>query len=189
MSDTRWLTYDELAEALGIAPDSARRLVARKKWPRKQNNEGRALVAVPSEYLDNRPDSSPDVSPDIEDDATPDSSPDITQAVSVLTQHIQRLEKELQEVRSERDAERATAARVALQAAKVDVLEMLIEQERKRVEEVSAAERQRVEEVRETERQRVEEWKAVADRFATHAEKLAEAAEARRGWWPWRRRA
>ncbi len=36
---------------------------------------------------------------------------------------------------------------------------------------------------------KVEEWKAVADRFATQAEKLAEAAEARRGWWPWRRRA
>ena len=31
MSDTRWLTYDELAEALGINPDSARRLGARKK--------------------------------------------------------------------------------------------------------------------------------------------------------------
>src|SRR5690242_16654426 len=33
--ETRWVTYDELATALGIAPDSARRLVARKRWPRQ----------------------------------------------------------------------------------------------------------------------------------------------------------
>jgi hypothetical protein len=39
------------------------------------------------------------------------------------------------------------------------------------------------------EQARVEEWKAVADRFATQAEKLTEAAEARRGWWPFRQRA
>jgi hypothetical protein len=178
MTDTRWLTYDELAEALGIAPDSARRLVARKKWPRKQNNEGRALVAVPAEYLDNRPDSTPDISPDaapdVEDDAGPDISPDVTQVVSVLTQHIERLEKELEAVKAERDSERARAEALALQAAQVEMLNTLL-----------AAERKRVEEVRETERQRVEEWRMVADRFASQAEQLA-AAQAR-SWWPWRR--
>ena len=49
-------------------------------------------------------------------------------------------------------------------------------------------ERKRVEEARETERQRVEEWKDVADRFATQVEKLA-ATQERRGWWPFRKRA
>ena len=39
------------------------------------------------------------------------------------------------------------------------------------------------------EKARVEEWKAVADRFATQAEKLAAASDARRSWWPWRRSA
>jgi hypothetical protein len=39
------------------------------------------------------------------------------------------------------------------------------------------------------EKLRIEEWKAVADRFASQAERLVEAAEARRGWWPWKRRA
>jgi hypothetical protein len=38
------------------------------------------------------------------------------------------------------------------------------------------------------ERARVEEWKAVADRFASQAERLTEA-QARRGWWPWRKQA
>jgi hypothetical protein len=42
--------------------------------------------------------------------------------------------------------------------------------------------------VLEAEKQRTDEWKAVADRFAGQAEKLVEA-DARRGWWPWRRRA
>jgi hypothetical protein len=37
----------------------------------------------------------------------------------------------------------------------------------------------------ETERQRVEEWKAVADRWAQQAERLALPAPAR--WWWWRR--
>jgi hypothetical protein len=39
------------------------------------------------------------------------------------------------------------------------------------------------------EKARIEEWKAVADRFASQAERLTEAAESRRGWWPWKRRA
>jgi hypothetical protein len=39
------------------------------------------------------------------------------------------------------------------------------------------------------EKLRIEEWKAVANRFASQAERLTEAAEARRGWWLWRKRA
>ncbi len=184
MSDTRWLTYDELAEALGIAPDSARRLVARKKWPRKPNNEGRALVAVPAEYLDNRPDAGPDTGEDAKEDDIPDAAPDITHGVRILSEHIERLERELEAVKGERDTERASAARLAQQAARVDVLEMLIEVERKRVEEARAtasavtdkAGRVDVLEAQlEAERKRADEWKAVA--------------EAPRGWWPWRRRA
>ena len=31
---TRWLTYDDMAEALNITPDSARRLATRHKWRR-----------------------------------------------------------------------------------------------------------------------------------------------------------
>jgi hypothetical protein len=183
MSDTRWLTYDELGEALGIHADSARRLVARKKWPRKQNNEGRALIAVPDEYLERErpPVVTPDVSADDSQDDSPDNSddvgPDITHGVRILTQHIERLEKDLEAVKAERDTERARAAALSLQAAQVEVLKTLLDTERKRIEEV-----------RETERQRVEEWKAVADRFAAQTEQML-TAQARRSWWPWRRSA
>ena len=47
----RWLSYDEMAVALRMTPASARRLVGKKKWPRKIGNDGRALVCVPPERL------------------------------------------------------------------------------------------------------------------------------------------
>src|SRR5215207_6706343 len=83
-TETRWLSYDDLAKALGITPDSARRLVARKRWPRKPGNDGRALIAVPAERLaQDRPlavvdDITPVVSPAISPDDTPGTRDDIT---------------------------------------------------------------------------------------------------------------
>jgi hypothetical protein len=77
MTDTRWMTYDELATALSIAPDSARRLVARKKWPRKAGNDGRARIGIPAERI---PDKLPAVTPGITPDASPDATPDTSSA-------------------------------------------------------------------------------------------------------------
>jgi hypothetical protein len=54
-TDTRWLTYDEIAAALGITPDSARRLVARKKWSRTAGNDGKARIGVPVERIPTSP--------------------------------------------------------------------------------------------------------------------------------------
>jgi hypothetical protein len=45
------MTYDEVAEALGIARESARQLVIRKHWARRKGNDGRARIAVPEEAL------------------------------------------------------------------------------------------------------------------------------------------
>ena len=53
---------------------------------------------------------------------------------------------------------------------------------------VTAAQVDALRSVLEAVRMRVEERCVVADRFASQAEKLAEAAEARPGWWSWRRR-
>jgi hypothetical protein len=76
MTDTRWMTYDELATAHSIAPDSARRLVARKKWPRKAGNDGRARIGIPAERIpDKLPAVTPGITPDASPDATPDTSP------------------------------------------------------------------------------------------------------------------
>jgi hypothetical protein len=45
------MTYDEVAEALGIARESARQLVIRKRWGRRKGNDGRARIAVPEVAL------------------------------------------------------------------------------------------------------------------------------------------
>jgi hypothetical protein len=45
------LSYDDLAEALGIERESARRLVIRKRWKRTKGNDGKARVEVPLDEL------------------------------------------------------------------------------------------------------------------------------------------
>ena len=52
MGGTRWLTYEDMGAALGITTESAKRLAMRHKWPRRPGNDGRALVAVPEERLE-----------------------------------------------------------------------------------------------------------------------------------------
>jgi len=138
---SRWLTYDDAAQALGITPDSVRRLVARKQWPRQHGNDGRTLVAVPLDRLppDNPSDISPDSTPDTRGDNTPDNppavTPDMSAAVAVLERHASRLEGELavlrtklEAVEGERDAERARAGRI-------EVLEAVLDLERQRLAE------------------------------------------------------
>ena len=50
-SPVTWFSYNELAEALGIERESARRLVIRKRWKRFKGNDGRARVEVPNDEL------------------------------------------------------------------------------------------------------------------------------------------
>lgn len=163
MSDVRWLTYVELGEALGITPDSARRLVARKKnWPRKTNNEGRALIGVPTEYLE-REKPTPIAVPDATHAVTRGDGADITHAVMVLTQHIERLEKELATAR-ERAADRDSLA-VQLDALRTALNEMRAERNR---------------------------WHSQAERLAAPRAATVPsvpAANVRRAWWSWLRSA
>lgn len=106
MSDVRWMTYDELATAMGIAPDSARRLVARKKWARRQGNDGKARIGVPADVI---PTSPPVSQPDV----TPDKSDTTIAAVEVLSRHIERLEAELASVKAERDVAKEAAMQLS----------------------------------------------------------------------------
>jgi hypothetical protein len=189
-TDTRWLTYDELAAALGITPDSARRLVARKKWPRMQGNDGRARIGVPAERIPDSPPVIPhDDSTDDGPDDTPDAGDDITPIVKVLTQHIERIEKELDSAKSERDVERARVAQLALQAAQVDALKAIIEIKQQQAEEA----KKRFEEMQKQADERAEELKAERDRWASALEasqrQLTHQAEKRSGWWPFRKSA
>lgn len=82
--DTILLSYDELAERLGINRESARQLTLRKRWPRRKGNDGRARVEVPLDVL-----------PVITSDSPSQNTFDETSAVHTLTRHIERLEQAL----------------------------------------------------------------------------------------------
>lgn len=133
MSDeTRWLTYDELAAALRIAPDSARRLVARRRWPRMTGNDGKARIQVPIERL--TPDSPSAITRDIEIDAAADSKADshpdaVSPIMQVLMRHLERVEKDLENVKAERDREQSRAAGLAVRIAEVETARAALEGE------------------------------------------------------------
>jgi hypothetical protein len=45
--DTRWMTYQEMADRLGTKVESARRRAQREGWPRLPGNDGHTRVGVP----------------------------------------------------------------------------------------------------------------------------------------------
>ncbi len=133
---TRWLTYDDMAEALNITPDSARRLATRHKWPRRPGNDGRALVAVPEERLD-RPHEPRAEAPDDDADASPDAGRDARALVAYLERRVGELTDELaearrlgEEARGEAREARAAAEALRVQAGQADVLTALVAAER-----------------------------------------------------------
>jgi hypothetical protein len=176
MSD-RLLTYDELAAALGRSPEAVRQLAKRKRWRRIiGNDDGKARVAVPTEVLDaprplDVPRSSdrmfPERPPVVHLDADAEASADARTLIAVLEARVSDLVGQVKEAQT-------TIATLTTKAARVDVLEALLEAERKRVVEV-----------KEAERQRADDLKAERDRWAAQAERLS----MRTGWWPFRRRA
>jgi hypothetical protein len=203
MIEERTLTYDELAALLRRSPEATRQLVRRRRWRRTLGNDGKMRVSVPVEALEaEEATEGADVAPTGDETApvlalvSPLHSGDVAPDVgAILSAHIRHLEVELEALREDRDAlmserdaaqaaERALALQLAALQATLGAERALLSVERERV----ADEKRRAEECVVVERQRVEEWKAVADRFATQAEKLA-AAQMRRSWWPWRRSA
>src|SRR5918998_5196380 len=93
---TVWLTYDELAERLGIERESARQHVKRKHWARQRGNDGKVRIGVPEEVLSARSE------PDTEGGTEPVQAPvqPLVQdpgVTAVLTRHIERLETQLEE--------------------------------------------------------------------------------------------
>jgi hypothetical protein len=51
---TKWLTYAELAEHLGIKTTSAHKRAYKRRWRTQTNNEGVTIVEVPIEVLSER---------------------------------------------------------------------------------------------------------------------------------------
>ena len=58
--DSRWVTYDQLAEARGTSRASAIRQARRKRWRRQRDNRGNVTVLVPADELQPSPDSPAD---------------------------------------------------------------------------------------------------------------------------------
>jgi hypothetical protein len=161
VSDTAWLTYDELAERLGIGRESARRLVLRKHWVKRKENDGKARIGVPGEALSrDDPRHAPrlvaghdtgGVTPDVARQAQPDP---------VLQVKIRELETAF------------------------EGLKALVAEANKRAEEAARRADQadgRAAELRE-ERDR---WAVAAEAGAQQVSELLK----RRSWWPWRRSA
>jgi hypothetical protein len=152
---TRSMTYDEIALTFRIERETARRLVARKRWARRKGNDGKARVDVPLEALEeartipanepaNEPVTYPVDRPADEPATYPANDP---AGVQALARVIERLESELAELRpkaaerdflasqvetlrQERDAERQKASERDVFAVQVETLKVALEEAR-----------------------------------------------------------
>jgi hypothetical protein len=95
MEAVRWLTYEEVAEALGIGRESARVTVKRKRWPRRPGNDRKIRIGVPEELIATRNNS--DNSSDNRSGADTPTDPehDPQQLSDVWEQRIEALEARL----------------------------------------------------------------------------------------------
>ncbi len=140
---SRWLTYDDMADALAITPDSARRLATRHKWPRRPGNDGRALVAVPEERLERPQEPRAEAAPDDAADDAPDTGRDARALIGYLERRVGELTDDLfesrrvaEEARAEARQARTAADALRVQAGQVDVLTALVAAERAHLAEV-----------------------------------------------------
>jgi len=89
--DTASLTFDELAERLGISGKSARNLVRRKGWSRTIGNDGKTRVTVPLEALPEAPPVVPSAAPSEPPPASPQEAPEAALMMARLESQIDGL--------------------------------------------------------------------------------------------------
>ena len=82
---TEQLTYEQMAERLGVTRDAARALVKRHRLPRSKSNDGKTLVAVDLSELQHKPMSA----------RSPRGDPSVTDVVAELKARVAQLETEL----------------------------------------------------------------------------------------------
>jgi hypothetical protein len=139
---TRWLTYDDMAVALGITAESAKRLAMRRKWPRRPGNDGRALVAVPEDRITDAAthgaldEATGDDTPVIADVTTEDGGGDARALLAYLERRVEELTEELADARTEVRGARFEAESLRTRAGQVDVLTALVAAERDRSSEI-----------------------------------------------------
>ena len=134
MDPVTWLTYDELAERLGIERESARTLVKRKRWTRQPGNDGKVRIGVPDDTLEARdipgddvrddPGHVPPLDPVQSQVQTLDHAPGVAE---VLTRHIERLEVQIEAALKRATDRDAVALERDLLAAQVEALRGALE--------------------------------------------------------------
>jgi hypothetical protein len=186
--DVKWLKYNELASALGIPRESARQLVIRRRWPRRQGNDGRARIAVPLEVL--LPESPSAETGQVPPDATGRPSSDETAAIRILEHHVEHLEGEVEEAKTELDRMRTVlASDAAVKQALIEAFERQVAETRAEIERLRAE--------RDSLKADCERWRSLAqERLEASLRAAQERAEAaaqaaakppKKRWW--RRRA
>lgn len=178
----RWMTYQALAEALGIGADSARNLVRRKRWARQTGNDGLARIGVPEDHLethDRGTDGPSDIPSDGATDAPADGGivPALEAHVASLQAEVQRLAISAAEQRAdiEHERNRATVLADELVVVRAKLADVEAERDTERAQAGQVAVLQAVLEI---ERQRLAEAQ-------TDVAQWREAATQPRGIWAW----
>jgi len=150
----RRMTYAELAAARGISPASAKRLTQRHRWGRQIGNDGVVRVIVPLSALVNSAEGQgKNITPDnsmppattttgpvtpaaITGDVTNDVAGDVIPATDVLARAIETLREQLVKANQREEAERR---RAEYAEHRLEVERQLVENGRKRVDELQTA--------------------------------------------------
>jgi hypothetical protein len=101
--ETVRLSYRELAERLGVKPESARKTAQRKRWKRDVANDGTARVHVPVELLP--------VPGDIRRDVPPDHARELEIRIEGLRMLLQAESRRADAAEADRDRWHAMACR------------------------------------------------------------------------------
>jgi hypothetical protein len=115
----KWMTYGDLAVALDISLEAAKRRVIRGKWPRMPGNDGRTRVQVPDELR-------PPRTADVRGPRTPDTRETESELVASLKSHIESLKADIERLTAERQVDRdeLAVARAAADKATAELVEL-----------------------------------------------------------------
>ena len=200
-----WLTYQQVAERLGLRSASAAAAKARRaKWPRRIRNDTlEAEVCVPTEVLAAGPRKVRKRRQPVDEDAGNQAAAEaVAAAVAPLQTVIETLSGELKTARDSNDALREQLATAQAQAAeskgKADALEAALDREvidrrdlQRRVDHIRRERQAAQERVVQAqaqvldERRRLQVNEDLVTRLKRELKEMQQANERRR-WWQWR---
>jgi len=124
--EPEWLSYQEVADRLGVTPEAARSRAKRLRWRRQMGNDGRALVLV---ALEPRPPGDQPMTPRL-----PPGRKAVDPAlVTALESHIKTLQGDNETLKEQLAAEQAkTSQAIAAFASLAERLDALAEANQRR---------------------------------------------------------